>query len=446
MTASKFFCLAAFVMAPLAPVTTAQTPPSPAPRVTALRCGRLLDVRGGSLLAKQVVIINGNRIASIAADSPSAIPAGATVIDLSALTCLPGLMDMHTHLIDGQPGNAEYIPARPLRLTGAQMAFAGAVNARATLEAGFTSVRDLGTYRAFVDVALRDAIDRGVIPGPRMQPCGAYVTISGGAGALTGYAPDLELPLELRFGVANGADQVRERVRAITRNGVGVIKVLATGAILTLGSRPGAPEFTEAELRAAVEEASREGLKVAAHAHSPEGAQNAIRAGVSSIEHGTLLDDDTLRMMKERGVFLMMDVLAAWDFWPGGSPGNKPPGYPQEYLDKEKISYANQSKVLRRAHELGVRIVFGTDAGVIPHGKNARLFPVYVKNGMKPIDAIRTATLNSAELLGWADRVGAIEAGKLADVIAVRENPLEDISALERVVFVMKDGKVYRAP
>ncbi len=440
MKSSRLFSVFVVLSAACAQVAIAQAQP-----VTAVRCGRLLDVRGGALLSRQVIVVTGNRIASIAADSPATIPAGAAVVDLTQLTCLPGLIDMHTHLIDGQPGNEEYNSARPLRFNGARMAFAGVVNARATLEAGFTAVRDLGTYRAFVDVALRDAIERGTIPGPRMQPCGAYVTISSGAGALTGYAPDVELPLELRFGVANGPDKVRERVREIIRGGVGVIKVLATGAILTLGSRPSAPEFTEAELRAAVEEANREGLKVAAHAHSSAGAQNAIRAGVASIEHGTLLDDDTLRMMKVRGVFLMMDVLAAWDFWPGGSPDAKPAGYPQEFLDKEKISYANQSRVFRRAHELGVRIVFGTDAGVIPHGKNARLFPVYVKNGMKPLEAIRTATVNAAELLGWADRVGAIEPGKFADIIAVRENPLEDISTLERVTFVMKDGKVFRA-
>jgi len=220
--------------------------------------------------------------------------------------------------------------------------------------------------------------------------------------------------------------------------------VLATGAILTLGSQPGAPEFTLEELRAAVDEANKAGLKVAAHAHSSAGAQNAIRAGVASIEHGTLLDDESLLLMKEHGVFLMMDAFASWDFWP--SLEEKPAGYPQEFLDKEKVSYASQVRVLRRAVELGVRIAFGTDAGVIPHGKNARLFQVYVKSGMKPLDAIRTATLNGAELLGWSDRVGSIDEGKLADIIAVRENPLEDITTLERVAFVMKDGRVVRAP
>jgi imidazolonepropionase-like amidohydrolase len=417
-----------------------------AARATAVRCGRLLDVRKGELLTNQIILITGNRIDAVGPEAATTVPASARMIDLSQLTCLPGLMDAHTHLVDGPPGNDSFNWARPLMRSGAVMAFEGAVNARATLEAGFTSVRDLGTYRAFVDVALREAIERGTIPGPRMQPAGAYITISGGAGALTGFAPDVELPLELRFGVADGPDKVRERVREIIRGGAGVIKVLATGAILTLGSQPGAPEFTVEELRAAVDEANKAGLKVAAHAHSSAGAQNAIRAGVASIEHGTLLDDDTLRLMKERGVFLMMDVFASWDFWPGGTPEGKPANYPQEFVEKEKVSYASQVRVFRRAVELGVRIAFGTDAGVIPHGKNACLFQVYVKNGMEPLDAIRTATLNNAELLGWADRVGAIEPGKLADIIAARENPLADITTLERVVFVMKDGKVYRQP
>lgn len=441
-----FFLLAALVSLAGSRIATAQASlPSPA-HVTAVRCGRLLDVRTGELLTRQVILVAGNRIAAVGPESSTTLPAEARVVDLSQVTCLPGLIDAHTHLVDGPPGSEIFNWARPLMRSGAQMAFDSAVNARVTLEAGFTSVRDLGTYRALVDVALRHAIERGAISGPRMQPAGAYVTISGGAGALTGFAPDVELPLELRFGIADGPDQVRQRVREIIRGGAGVIKVLATGAILTLGSQPGAPEFTLEELRAAVDEASKAGLKVAAHAHSPVGAQNAIRAGVSSIEHGALLDDETLRLMKERGIFLMMDVFASWDFWPGGTPEAKPQNYPQEFVEKEKVSYASQVRVFRRAVELGVRIAFGTDAAVIPHGKNARLFQVYVQNGMRPLEAIRTATLTNAELLGWSDRVGSLEPGKLADIIAVRENPLNDITTLERVVFVMKDGAVYRQP
>ena len=410
-----------------------------------LHCGRLLDVVREQVLTDQAVTVTGNRITAVGPADQARLPDGAETIDLGGHTCLPGLIDAHTHLVDRADGES-YNWARPLMTSGAEMAFWSIPNARKTLLAGFTTVRDLGTYRAFVDVALRDAIDRGTIPGPRMQPAGAYVTISGGAGALTGFAADVELPLELRFGQADGPDQVRQRVREIARRGAGVIKVLATGAILTLGSRPGGQEFTYEELRAAVEEAEKNGLKVAAHAHSPAGAKDAVRAGVASIEHGSLLDDEALRLMKEHGTFLMCDALASWDFWPGGTPDNAPEGYPPEFVAKEKISYAGYLKTLRRAIELGVRIAYGTDAAVIPHGQNARLFRTYVGAGMTPWQALRTATVEASELLGWADRVGSVETGKFADVIAVAGDPLRDISVLEQVSFVMKDGVVHKQP
>jgi imidazolonepropionase-like amidohydrolase len=428
--------------------TSAAESAATAPQKTrrlALRCGSLLDVVSGQLLRDQIILVAGNRIVSVGPASQVQGPAAQDVLDLSGFTCLPGLIDAHTHLVDSALTGEGFNWARPLMRSGAQMAFDSIGNARVTLQAGFTTVRDLGTYRAFVDTALRDAIERGIFPGPRMQAAGAYITISGGAGALTGWAPDVELPIELRFGQADGPDQVRQRVREVIRRGATVVKVLATGAILTLGSQPGAQEFTYEELRAAVEEASKAGLKVAAHAHSSAGAQNAIRAGVASIEHGTLLDDETLRMMKERGTFLMCDALASWDFWPGGMEG-KPTGYPEEFLEKEKVSYASQVRVLRRAIELGVNIAYGTDAAVIPHGLNARLFRTYVTAGMTPLQAIRTATLNGAALLGWSDRIGSIEKGKLADIIAVSGNPVDNITALEKVRFVMKDGVVHVRP
>ncbi|MDX1379487.1 MAG: amidohydrolase family protein [Xanthomonadales bacterium] len=410
-----------------------------------LLCGRLLDVTNQKVREDQAVVVEGDRVASVGPADRARIPDGAETIDLRGYTCLPGLIDAHTHLVDRSDDQA-YNWANPLMTTGAEMAFHSIPNARKTLLAGFTTVRDLGTYRAFIDVALRDAIERGTVPGPRMQPAGAYVTISGGAGALTGFAPDVELPLELRFGQADGPDQVRQRVREIARRGAGVIKVLATGAILTLGSRPGGQEFTYEELRAAVEEAAKNGLKVAAHAHSPEGAEDAVRAGVASIEHGSLLDDDALLLMKEHGTFLMCDALASWDFWPGGTPDDAPDGYPPEFVEKEKVSYAGYLKTLRRAIELDVRIAFGTDAAVIPHGQNARLFRTYVEAGMTPWQALRTATVEAAELLGWQDRVGAVEAGRFADVVAVAGDPLADISLLEDVAFVMKGGTVYKGP
>ncbi|MGK2924219.1 MAG: amidohydrolase family protein [Lysobacterales bacterium] len=444
MTHSRF-CLTAFAGLALtcgaSPAAFAQEMESDTVRI--VRCGRLLDVVGEKVLTDQAVIVTGKRITSIEAADPAQLPAAAESIDLTGFTCLPGLIDAHTHLVDRSDGEA-YNWANPLMTSGAEMALWSLPNAQKTLLAGFTTVRDMGTYRAFVDVALRNAIDRGTVPGPRMQPSGAYVTISGGAGALTGFAADIELPLELRFGQADGPDQVRQRVREIARRGAGVIKVLATGAILTLGSRPGGQEFTYEELRAAVEEAEKNGLKVAAHAHSPAGAKDAVRAGVASIEHGSLLDDEALLLMKEHGTFLMCDALASWDFWPGGTPDNAPDGYPPEFVAKEKISYAGYLKVLRRAIELDVRIAFGTDAAVIPHGQNARLFRTYVSAGMTPWQALRSATVEAATLMGWEDRVGSLQAGKFADLVAVSGDPLADISLLENVAFVMKDGVVYR--
>ena len=405
-------------------------------RTVALRCGRVLDVRSGALRRDQVVVVSGDRIVVVGPAASTPVPAGADVIDLSGATVLPGLIDTHTHLVDDFDS---YDATAPLQKSGARMAFDSLRHAQATLLAGFTSVRDLGTYRAFVDVALRDAIERGVVLGPRLQPAGAYVTVSGGAGALTGLAPDLELPLELRFGVADGPDQVRQRVREIIRRGAGVIKVLATGAVLTPHSQPAAQEFTYEELRAAVEEAGKAGLKVAAHAHSAAGAKDAIRAGVASIEHGSFLDDEALRMMKERGVFLVPDLYNHEVILAGRARG-----YPEEFIEKERAAGESQRRVFRRALELGVRIAYGTDAAVIPHGDNARQFAVYVAHGMSPLAALRSATLEAAELLGWADRVGSLEPGKLADLIAVDGNPLEDVHVLERVGFVMKDGRVVK--
>lgn len=400
-----------------------------------VRVSNLLDVKSGEMLQNRELIIRGDRILR------TVVPLGdqgePDLIVGPEYTVLPGLIDVHTHLVDNDPEN--YSSTWPLQTSSAEMALNAIPHLKATLMAGFTSCRDVGTFRAFVDVALRDAVDRGIIEGPRMQPAGAYLTSSLGAGAITGLAPDIELPRELRFGEVNSPDEMRQRVRELAHRGVGCIKVLATGAVLTRGSVPGSQELSYEELKVAVEEARAAGLKVACHAHGADGAKAAIRAGVTSIEHGSLLDEEALQMMKERGTFLSMDLYN--NDWIMANP---PPGYPAEYLQKLRDTAQQQIEVFKRAHRLGIRIVFGSDAATIPHGIQARQFALYVKLGMTPIEAIRTATTEAAALLGWSDRVGSLEPGQYADFIAVRGNPLEDVRALEHVVLVVKGGLVYR--
>ena len=387
----------------------------------------------GEVRADQVVLVRDGRVEAVGGGPP---PAGAPLLDLSGCTVLPGLIDCHTHLV----GEVESAAIPAVGRSAAQEALSGVANARATVLAGFTTVRDVGTYRAFVDVALRDAIDAGVVVGPRMRVAGAYVTAPGGGGEVTGLAPDVVLPAELRFGVAASPAEVRQRVRAILRGGADFIKVIATGAVLTRGTRPGTVELSEAEIRAAVEEAASSGTYVAAHAHGAEGVKNAVRAGVRSVEHGSLLDEEAVELLAERGTFLVADIYNGdWIATEG-----RRQGWPEETLRKNDQTTAAQREGFARAVAAGVRVAYGTDSGVYPHGWNARQLPYMVRHGMTPMAALRSATVVAAELLGLQDQVGALAPGRHADLLAVEGDPLADLGRLQQVPFVMRGGRVLR--
>ena len=396
----------------------------------AIRAGHVIDTVAGRVRGAQVIIVRAGLIADVGPDVP--VPAGARILDLSAYTVLPGLMDAHTHLTIDQRNQD---PLAELEHTAAERALGSIPNARAVLLAGFTTVRDLGSYRALVDVALRDAINRGDVIGPRMYVAGAYVTIAGGAGAVTGFSPDLTLPWDLRYGAANSPSEVRERVRMLAGQRVDVIKMFATGAVLTHNSNPAGREATPEELAAGADEARNFGLRLAVHAHGAEGIKAAIRAGAASIEHGTLMDDEGRALMRQHGTYLV-PTLEIRD-----CVGQN---YPAEFVNKAQQIMTAQLANFRKAVEAGVKIGFGTDIGVCRFGTNAREFTLMVENGMTPMQAIQAATTADADLLGVSSKLGSITRGKLADIIAVRGDPLQDVRLLEDVRFVMKEGRIYK--
>lgn len=405
-------------------------------QLTVIRAGRLIDPDKGAVLTEQVVIIRGNKIEAVGSDL--AIPQNAKVIDLSQMTVLPGLIDCHTHLADGKYGESD--PLLQLRKSASQSVLESVPNARAMLESGFTTVRDVGVYRALNDVALRDAINRGDIIGPRMYVAGAYITITGGAGAMTGMAPDIQLPWDFHYGEANSPWEVRQKVRLLVSQGADHIKVLSTGAVLTHGSNPKSEEFTPEELQAAVDEASHFGLRVAAHAHAADGIRNAIRAGVASVEHATLIDDEGLALAKQHGTYLVMDIYDDECIQADGKKGTMP----TDFLEHDRELGQIQRENFRKALKAGVKLAFGTDAGVCAYGTSAKQFAFMVKYGMTPMQAIQSATSSAADLIGRSSQFGSIKPGKYADVVAVAGDPLKDIGVLENVQFVMKDGVVYK--
>jgi imidazolonepropionase-like amidohydrolase len=402
---------------------------SPAHR-TLIRAGHLLDVRSGKLADGETIVVVGDAIQSIAPSISIQAQPGDTVINLDSMTVLPGLIDVHTHLTS----NPDFDPYRELIQTDAKDAINGVVNARTTLMAGITTVRNVGAS-GFVDVDLRDAINAGQVIGPHMLVSGPLLGITGG------HCDENLLPIRYHTvsdGVADGIAQVQHKVRENIKYGADLIKICATGGVLSKGDDPQASQFTLEEMQAIVADAHRLGRKVAAHAHGAQGILWATQAGVDSIEHGSYINDEAITEMKKRGTYLVPTLyLEDWMV----EKGDLPPIYHQKMVDVSAVAKAN----IRHAMQEGVKIAMGTDAAVYPHGLNAHELDVYVNQlGMKPLAALQTATINAADLMGWSAKTGALEPGKRADIIAVPTNPLEDVRVLQNIPFVMKAGVVYK--
>lgn len=396
----------------------------------------MIDVMGERVLSNQIISVENERIIDISPlDSNSTYP---EMIDWSGYTVLPGLIDGHSHLI-GDIQSDDVLA--PIKATPEHDMELGVEHAKKTIDAGFTSVIDVGTYRAYLDVKLRDNINAGKILGPRMYVSGAYITAPGGGGEVVGLDYGAEIPTEFREGVSSNEADVRTNVNKLIDGNVDLIKLIATGAVLTVGTEPGEPEFSEAEIRAAVQEAAKRGRYVTAHAHGAEGIKMAVRAGIRSIQHGSLMDDEAIEMMAEHGTWLVADIYNGDYINEVGTAE----GWPEETMRKNRETTDAQRAGFEKAVKAGVNIAFGTDSGVYPHGDNAKQFAYMVRHGLTPMQAIKSATIWGAQSMSLENDIGSLEVGKFADIIAVIGDPLDNITLLENnIQGVIKGGKIVK--
>ncbi len=425
------FCGMTFLIAMSLIILTATTSAQQTTKRTIVHAGKLLDVKTGKVLTNQAIVIEGGKIVSVVATSEAKASAGDKVVDLPNATVLPGLIDAHTHLTFNPKFGYEM-----LGISVPREALIGAHNARVTLEAGFTTVRNVGA-RGYSDVALRDAIDVGDVPGPRMLVSGPALSITGG------HCDNDLLPYEYHAtsdGAADGIEQVQHKTREIIKYGADLIKICATGGVLSKGDDPNASQYTLEEMKAIVADAHRLGRKVAAHAHGAQGVIWASEAGVDSVEHGHLMNDAAIATLKKNGTYLV-PTLYLVDWQREHAAEAKLPDYAKRKM--EMVSAVGKQNA-KKAFEAGVKIGLGTDAAVYPHGLNAYELAVYVSLGMTPLQAIQTATINDADLLGWSDKIGTLEPAKWADIIAVDGDPLQDVAILQHVKFVMKGGEIVK--